>query len=127
MAIKNRIGYVSKGQRRNISRWVRNARRKENRENPSLEACIQTFEYRKRVISSPQNVQEKKLRLRYLEQQTIETKCTELLKQFGEIGLTRAEAIQAIKTDYISTLVDKWRGKKSVWISQKKKEKTVDG
>ena len=80
MARTRKTGYVSKGQRRNISRWLRNARRKENRKNPSFEA-----------------------------------------------GLTRAEIIQAIITDYIPTLVDKWRGKKSVWTSQKKKEKTVDG
>ena len=122
-----RPNYVSKGQRRNISRWLRNARRKENRENPSLEASMQAFEHRKRVISSPQNAHEKNLRNRYIEQTTIETKCTELLVQFSEVGLTRAEIIQAIKTDYIPTLVDKWRGKKSVWTSQKEKEKTVDG
>ena len=127
MARTRKTGYVSKGQRRNISRWLRNARRKENRKNPSLESYMQGFEHRKRIISSPQNAHEKNLRNRYLEQMTIETKCTELLGQFGEAGLTRAEIIQAIKTDYIPTLVDKWRGKKSVWTSQKKKEKTVDG
>jgi hypothetical protein len=121
-----RTGYVSKGQRRNISRWSRNTQRKEHRENPNLESYMQAVEHRKRVISSPQNTHEKDLRNRYLEQATIKTKCIELLVQFGEAGLTRAEAIQAIKTDYISTLVDKWRGKKSVWTSQKKKEKTED-
>ena len=127
MAIKNRIGYVSKGQRRNISRWVRNARRKENRENPILGAYMQAFEHRKRVISSPQDAYEKDLRNRYLEQNTVETKCVELLGQFGEAGLTRAEAIQAIKTDYIPSLINKWKAKKSARAVKKEKESTADG
>ena len=52
----------------------------------------------------------------------IEMRCSELLKQFGDAGLTRARAIQAIKTDRVSELSEKWRGKKSSKANNKKKE-----
>ena len=46
-------GYQSKGQRRNVSRWSRNASRAENRANPSPQAIAQRAAYRRTIITSP--------------------------------------------------------------------------
>ena len=115
-------GNVSKGQRRNVSRWARNAMRREHKENPSVASLMQARNHRSRVISSPQNAKERELKEKYLREKGIEMRCSELLKQFGDAGLTRARAIQAIKTDRVSELSEKWRGKKSSKANNKKKE-----
>lgn len=118
----NSNGYTSKGQRPNISRWSKKANRTENRANPSLASRFQTEEYRKRVITSPQNAKERALKERYLIEDSIDRQCSDLLKQFGSVGLTRAGAIHAIKTDFVSQLIEKWKIRMSNKTKQNKKE-----
>lgn len=103
--------YQSKGQHSNISRWLKNANRRDRRENPTPEQNFQSSEHRRRVIASPQNAKERELKEKYLAEAMIENQCRELLKKYGAAGLTRAGAIQAIKTDYVSTLTEKWNNR----------------
>ena len=120
-------GNVSKGQRRNVSRWARNAMRREHKENPSVASLMQARNHRSRVISSPQNAKERELKEKYLREQGIELRCADLLKQFESAGLTRAGAIHAIKTDRVSELSEKWRGKKSAKVNNSKQKEKAQG
>jgi len=113
-------GFQSKGQRPNVSRWVRNAMRRDHKANPSPESLAQAREHRSRVINSPQNAKERELKEKYLRERGIEMRCTELLKQFESVGLTRAGAIHAIKTDRVSELTEKWRGRKAAKTNKEK-------
>ena len=58
-------GFVSKGERRNVSRWARNAMRRDHRANPSVESITRAANHRSRVISSPQNAKERELKEKY--------------------------------------------------------------
>ena len=113
-------GYVSKGQRPNVSRWSRNAMRRDNKANPSPESIMQARGHRSRVISSPQNAKERELKEKYLRERGVEMRCADLLKQFESVGLTRAGAIHAIKTDRVSELTEKWRGRKAAKTNKEK-------
>lgn len=117
--------YTSKGERSNVSRWVKLANRKEQKENPSVASIMQRENHIKRIISSPKNEAERKIRSRVLEAQTVASQAEELLKVYGEAGLTKAEAVQAIKTNYIPTLKNKWDAKLVTWkqANSAKKEK----
>tara|TARA_A100000164_G_scaffold361360_1_gene376025 strand:+ start:1736 stop:2134 length:399 start_codon:yes stop_codon:yes gene_type:complete len=118
-------GYQSKGQRRNVSRWSRNASRAENRANPSPQAIAQRAAYRRTIITSPHGKEELRLKEKFLAEDSVDRKCSELLKSFGSIGLTRAGAIHAIKTDHVSQLTEKWKSRASQKANKdKKKEKT---
>ncbi len=113
-------GFVSKGERRNVSRWARNAMRRDHKANPSPESLTQAREHRSRVISSPQNAKERELKEKYLRERGVEMRCADLLKQFENVGLTRAGAIHAIKTDRVSELTEKWRGRKAAKTNKEK-------
>jgi hypothetical protein len=113
-------GFQSKGQRPNVSRWVRNAMRRDRKANPSPESIMQASEHRSRVINSPQNAKERELKEKYLRERGVEMRCTDLLKQFESVGLTRAGAIHAIKTDRVSELTEKWRGRKAAKTNKEK-------
>ena len=120
--------YESKGLYRNISRWAKLANRKDKKENPSVTSMFQREERVKQIISSPKNETERKVRERLLAKQKIESRCAELLKTYEVAGLTRAEAIHAIKTDYVSTLCNKWDSKLSTWsAANKDKPKATSG
>ena len=113
-------GYISKGQRPNVSRWVRNAMRRDHKANPSPESIMQASEHRSRVNNSPQNAKEQGLKEKYLRDRGVEMRCADLLKQFESVGLTRAGAIHAIKTDRVSELTEKWRGRKAAKTNKEK-------
>jgi len=113
-------GVTSKGQRPNVSRWVRNAMRRDHKARPSSESIKQAREHRSRIISSPQNAKERELKEKYLRESGVEMRCADLLKQFESVGLTRAGAIHAIKTNRVSELTDKWRGRKSAKANKEK-------
>ena len=81
---------------------------------------MQARGHRSRVISSPQNAKERELKEKYLRERGVEMRCADLLKQFESVGLTRAGAIHAIKTDRVSELTEKWRGRKAAKTNKEK-------
>lgn len=101
--------YVSKGERPNINKKTLLAVRRDL----SFERILQSEKHKSRVIQKPQSEAERALRLQYLETERVENKAQGLLKRFEKFGLTRAAAIQAVKTDCVSQLLDKWQKKKN--------------
>jgi len=116
--------YKSKGERPNISRWSKLANRRERKANPTPEQTAQSREMIQRIISSPKNDTERKLKEKYIEKQKVENACRDLLNAYGHAGLTRAEAIHAIKTDYVSTLKTKWAEKATIKKQQDEKSQS---
>jgi len=116
--------YTSKGQHSNISRWSKLANRRDRKANPTPEQMHQSKEMIQRIISSPKNDTERKLKEKYLQKQKIENACRELLNTYEHAGLTRAEAIHAIKTDYVSTLKTKWNKKATIKKQQDEKSQS---
>lgn len=107
--------YTSKGQRKNISRWAKLANRRERRANPTPDQLAQREESIRQLIHSPRNDSERKVREKLLAKQKVESYAEDLLRSYGEAGLTRAEAIQAVKTDFVPSLKVKWNKKLGEW------------
>lgn len=107
--------YTSKGQRKNISRWAKLANRRERRANPTPDQIAQREESIRQLIHSPRNDSERKVREKLLAKQKVESYAEDLLRSYGEAGLTRAEAIQAVKTDFVPSLKEKWNKKLGEW------------
>ena len=93
---------------RPVSRKYKNLARNDKSEYDRLNSLFQSIRWKTRVIDRPQNAQEKILRDKYLKDNDIETRAAHLLNQYGEAGLKRAEAFQAVKTDKVDTLINKW-------------------
>ena len=112
--------YKSKGQRPNVSRDVLNAIR---RDRPvSIEDMSKSRKFRERVIGRPQNKVEEKLKKKYLLENEVELKAARLMSSFSDCGLTRAEAVQAAKTDRVSEVINKWKPRLSIWRREQKKQ-----
>lgn len=107
--------YTSKGERKSISRWAKLANRKERRANPTPAQIAQREASIKQIIHSPKNASERITRERLLAKQKVESYAEDLLKSYGEAGLTRAAAIQAVKTDFVPSLKEKWNKKLGEW------------
>jgi len=73
-----------------------------------VDAYFQSLKWRTRVIDRPQNAKERSLRDKYIKENDIESRSAYLLNRFAEVGLKKAEAIQAVKTDKVETLTNKW-------------------
>jgi hypothetical protein len=93
---------------RPVSKLYKRLARHDRSEYSRLDSLFQSLRLRTRVIERPQNAQEKILKEKYLNTQEVETRAAHLLNQFGEAGLKRAEAIQAVKTDRVDLLTNKW-------------------
>lgn len=113
---------VSKGQRPNVNKKIRNMVRKHKLKNRPLEDIVRSINFKKAIMHSAKTTEEKRLRAKFLEDERVEKACSDLLSKFEEAGLTRAGAIFAIKTNQISSLEDKWSSRKKIWISQQQKK-----
>ena len=113
---------VSKGERPNVNKKIRNMVRKHRLENRPLEDILRSTNFKKAVMQSAKTAEEKRLREKFLEDERVEKACSDLLGKFGESGLTRAGAIFAIKTNQVTSLEDKWLSRKKIWISQQQKK-----
>jgi len=114
--------YTSKGQRPNVNKKIRNMVRKHRLENRPIEDVLKSMKFKQIIIKSAKTPKEKAMREKFLEEKRIESACDSLLQKYGEAGLTRAEVIHAVKTDYISTLENKWLSRKKIWTSQQEKK-----
>ena len=96
---------VSKGERPNVNKKIRNMVRKHRLENRPLEDILRSTNFKKAVMQSAKTAEEKRLREKFLEDERVEKACSDLLGKFGESGLTRAGAIFAIKTNQVMVLI----------------------
>lgn len=106
MATKS--AYVSKGQRPNISRKILNAMKSDRRTNPSVEDVMKRYKYRQEIINKPRNSKQKGLRERYLEEDRVDLQAHKLMDQYRDVGLSKAGAVHAVKTNFIEQLHSKW-------------------
>lgn len=104
---KKRDKYTSKGQRRNVARSTIILMRKYRKEHKPLKDILKRLERRTRVINKP-TFDEKKLRQRYIEEEYIESAAYKIYMQYKEIGITWSACVQAIKTNYVEQLHNKW-------------------
>lgn len=96
--------YTSKGQRPNVARRTVNAMRRGRRIAPSVESISQRAEHRNMVLSRPKDRSIATLHKKYVEQDRIQRRASELFKQFQGAGIKWSACIQAVKTDWIAQL-----------------------
>ena len=101
-------GYVSKGQRPNVARKIRNDMAADRRANPRIQDVQKSQAHRKEIIRSPRSAHDKQLAERYLEEDRVEYQAWKLLDQYRDVGLQKSTAIQAVKTNYTEQLHSKW-------------------
>ncbi len=101
-------GYTSKGQRRNVSRKTINAMAADRRANPRIQDTLKSMAARREIIRSPRSAHQKVLADRYSEEDRVEFQAWKLIDQYRDVGLERATAFQAVKTNYVEHLHTKW-------------------
>ncbi len=106
MASKKVKHYVSKGQRPNVSKRTRKLVKRTSL--VSAEDTLKSFWKRNQVINNPQNKREKELANKYVKENEVKIEAQRLLNRFSRCGLTWAEAVGAIKTDFKDRLLQKW-------------------
>lgn len=77
----------------------------------NLDSQAKSLKWKTRVIDKPQNAAEKALKEKYIRDRDVESRAAQLLNQYGEAGLQRAAAIQAVKTDKVDLLLNKWNSR----------------
>jgi len=112
--------YTSKGQRPNVGRKITKALRNDRRENPSIDSILRSYFHKKRVIYKPQNEAERKLAKKYAYEEVVSAQSNDLLTKYSKAGLTKAEAVMAIKTEQVSSLINKWKPRMSAWVREQK-------
>lgn len=114
--------YVSKGQRPNVSRKIRNMVRRSRREDRPLEDILKSDANRQRVLEKPSGDRERKLRDRYREEDRVAKAAAMLFKQFENQGMSWAAAVQAVKTDKIPEVTEKYLHKQNKRKEASKKQ-----
>lgn len=109
----------SLGKRNTTNQKTLNAMRKETGE--TIRSLLDRNRTRNRIIWSPQNAAEAKLKDRFQEQNRVELEVCKLLNHYGKCGMVRATAVQAIKTNYVDKLNEKWGPKLKAWLKKQEK------
>ena len=102
--------YVSKGQRPNVARWLRNALRRDRRANPSVESVMARRNARDFVMGRKEG-KYAVLRERYTKEAYVESVASQLYDQYAVAGATWGACVQAAKTDWVSSFHAKWGDK----------------
>lgn len=100
----NTKSYVSKGLRKNVSRKTLIDMRKDRKAKRPVEDVLAKLRHRDEVMRRGTAKQVEKLEKAIY----VEDRATELYTQYQEVGITWAACVQAVKTDYISQLHQKW-------------------
>lgn len=103
--------YVSKNERPNVSRRVRNAIRRENRQNPSIRSILDSYNHRSTAIERPHDPKYKGMKEKYEFEDAVDVKASALMNKFGKYGMTWSAAVMAVKTDRIGEVEAKWAQK----------------
>lgn len=105
---KNSSGYISKGERRNVSRRTILDIRADHRANPDWKDVMKSQAVKAEVIRNPKGSHQKELAKRYIMEERIEAQAGKLLDQYDKVGMKRGAAIQAVKTNFVEQLHMKW-------------------
>lgn len=105
--------YVSKGQRPNVSRKIRNMVKRARREDRPVEDILKSDANRQRILEKPAGEKERSLRDRYREEDRVAKAAALLFKQFENQGMSWAAAVQAVKTDKVPEVTEKYLHKQN--------------
>jgi hypothetical protein len=100
--------YVSKGDRPNLARKTRNMLRRDRRENPAVEDVMRSYAVKQEIIAKPRGDKQRELRERYIAEEDTHYQALKLFEQYKEAGIKWAACIQAIKTNFVEHLHNKW-------------------
>lgn len=100
---------------RAVAKHYRPLKKRYPNSNDILHAEYKSWLRKTRVIEKPQSARERELATQYEREREVETKAAQLLNLYGPVGLTRAAAIQAIKTDWVPSLTTKWNQRLGEW------------
>jgi len=121
---KKRTSSFSKGERPNVNQKILNAIKRE--QIPSTRSLLMKRDKRTQIILRPQNKMEKDLRVRYIEEDSTFQEANKLYGYYGKCGLKWSQAIQAVKTDHIEELKEKWNPRLKTWIRDQKKKSPME-
>lgn len=111
--------YVSKGQRRSVSKITRKAIR---RERPiSAENLLRSYAVKEAIMGSYSG-KDKRLATKYIAELEIKTEASRLINRFGKCGLIWGAAIHAVKTNYTEKLTKKWNKILRKWAEEESKK-----
>lgn len=100
---------------RAVSRRYNPLKRRYPNANDLLRAEQQSWIQKTRVIEKPQSARERELKVRYEQEREVELKVAQLLNLYSPVGLTRAAAVQAVKTNWVPSLTTKWNQRLGEW------------
>lgn len=100
--------YTSKGERPNVSAKIRNALRRDRRARPNVDDMIRSWSARQEIISKPRGEKQRELRERYIAQEDVQYQAHKLYDQYRDAGITWAACVQAVKTNFVEYLHNKW-------------------
>ena len=109
----SKTSYISNGERPSTKRSTLNALRLARRANPSLASLDQRTEHRAYVLSRKHDPKFKVLRDRYMYEDSINSRASQLFEKFSSYGATWAGCVQAVKTDFVPSFETKWLAKKN--------------
>lgn len=116
--------YISKGERPNVNQKILNSMRRERV--PSTISLLKKRDKRTQIILRPQDKKEKELRVKYMKEDSTFQEANRLYGYYGKCGLTWGAAIQAVKTEYVEKLREKWNPKLKAWIRDQKKKSPME-
>ena len=97
--------YVSKGERSNISRSLRNELRRERRANPSMRSIFAKVDHKNTMLAKKGRDASKDL---FLAKADIERRALELFNKYKSKGVEWSACVQAVKTNWIPQFETKW-------------------
>lgn len=100
----SRPQYISKGERRSVSKKITNALRRDFLATPSIDSIFQAMNYKTLMLSKTKDKKVVEIHKKLIEKDKVTRKAAELLKRYNRAGLTWAGAIQAVKTDFITAI-----------------------
>ncbi len=112
--------YTSKGERRNVSRKIVNAMRRDFRLNPSLRSIFQKMDHKRLILSRPKDKSVADQFKKYTEAEQVRLRAESLQKQYQGVGIKFSACVQAVKTNYIPQLEMKF-GRIDVKVKEKGK------
>ena len=108
----NKSAYISKGLVPNISRSTVLGMRRDSRNPISvIMAQDRSDTHKHKIMSRPQNAAQRTLAAKYEKEFRERERANELLRQFEYVGLTKAAAIQAVRTNWEGKLIEKYLAK----------------
>lgn len=84
----------------------------DRRANSPVADLIKRWQYRQNIIARDKDPKVAELRKRYIEEEMVQSRALELYEQFKSAGVSWDACVFAVKTDWVSSFLNKWGEKK---------------